>query len=170
MLQACAQAVDFKVGHHFGEGQGRRTQSLCECRMNRVAWANELYTFVQILCRLTERSYDKSREGCRKSFCLSVANAANQLHALPGDLSFVRAKIIAQGVEDEYHEIRADGDVSIERSLGTQRGSGRWDRRRVHLHLYRQPIHYIRRRIVMPHGLLGRWQFHGKRPLIGGHN
>jgi hypothetical protein len=21
MLQACAQAVDFKVGHHFGEGQ-----------------------------------------------------------------------------------------------------------------------------------------------------
>ncbi len=22
MLQACAQAVDFKVGHHFGEGQG----------------------------------------------------------------------------------------------------------------------------------------------------
>jgi hypothetical protein len=24
MLQACAQAVDFKVGHHFGEGQVRR--------------------------------------------------------------------------------------------------------------------------------------------------
>jgi hypothetical protein len=24
MLQACTQAVDFKVGHHFGEGQGRR--------------------------------------------------------------------------------------------------------------------------------------------------
>jgi hypothetical protein len=24
MLQACAQAVDFKVGHHFGEGQGIR--------------------------------------------------------------------------------------------------------------------------------------------------
>jgi hypothetical protein len=23
MLQACAQAVDFKVGHHFGEGQVR---------------------------------------------------------------------------------------------------------------------------------------------------
>jgi hypothetical protein len=23
MLQACAQAVDFKVGHHFGEGQDR---------------------------------------------------------------------------------------------------------------------------------------------------
>jgi hypothetical protein len=23
MLQACAQAVDFKVGHHFGEGQRR---------------------------------------------------------------------------------------------------------------------------------------------------
>jgi len=22
MLQACAQAIDFKVGHHFGEGQG----------------------------------------------------------------------------------------------------------------------------------------------------
>jgi hypothetical protein len=21
MLQACAQAIDFKVGHHFGEGQ-----------------------------------------------------------------------------------------------------------------------------------------------------
>ena len=21
MLQACAQAVDFKIGHHFGEGQ-----------------------------------------------------------------------------------------------------------------------------------------------------
>ena len=25
MLQACAQAVDFKVGVHFGEGQGRTT-------------------------------------------------------------------------------------------------------------------------------------------------
>jgi hypothetical protein len=25
MLQACAQAVDFKVGHHFGEGQGPGT-------------------------------------------------------------------------------------------------------------------------------------------------
>ena len=25
MLQACAQAVDFKVGHHFGEGHG------CKC-------------------------------------------------------------------------------------------------------------------------------------------
>ena len=24
MLQACAQAVDFKVGHHFGEGQGEQ--------------------------------------------------------------------------------------------------------------------------------------------------
>jgi hypothetical protein len=23
MLQACAQAVDFKVGHHFGEGQSK---------------------------------------------------------------------------------------------------------------------------------------------------
>jgi hypothetical protein len=23
MVQACAQAVDFKVGHHFGEGQVR---------------------------------------------------------------------------------------------------------------------------------------------------
>jgi hypothetical protein len=30
MLQACAQAVDFKVGHHFGEGQdmlGKRPAS-----------------------------------------------------------------------------------------------------------------------------------------------
>ena len=26
MLQACAQAVDFKVGHHFGEGQPLRTR------------------------------------------------------------------------------------------------------------------------------------------------
>jgi hypothetical protein len=25
MLQACAQAVDFKVGHHFGEGQPLET-------------------------------------------------------------------------------------------------------------------------------------------------
>jgi hypothetical protein len=25
MLQACAQADDFKVGHHFGEGQGMQT-------------------------------------------------------------------------------------------------------------------------------------------------
>jgi len=24
MLQACAQAVDFKVGHHFGEGHGNK--------------------------------------------------------------------------------------------------------------------------------------------------
>jgi hypothetical protein len=27
MLQACAQAVDFKVGHHFGEGQGERSEA-----------------------------------------------------------------------------------------------------------------------------------------------
>jgi hypothetical protein len=27
MLQACAQAIDFKVGHHFGEGQ--QPASLC---------------------------------------------------------------------------------------------------------------------------------------------
>jgi hypothetical protein len=27
MLQACAQAVDFKVGHHFGEGQLRDAES-----------------------------------------------------------------------------------------------------------------------------------------------
>jgi hypothetical protein len=25
MLQACAQTVDFKVGHHFGEGQAYRS-------------------------------------------------------------------------------------------------------------------------------------------------
>jgi hypothetical protein len=27
MLQACAQAVDFKVGHHFGEGQVKKPPS-----------------------------------------------------------------------------------------------------------------------------------------------
>jgi hypothetical protein len=32
MLQACAQAVDFKVGHHFGEGQPEIT-ALQRCRM-----------------------------------------------------------------------------------------------------------------------------------------
>jgi hypothetical protein len=31
MLQACAQAVDFKVGHHFGEGQ--RSAALGERRI-----------------------------------------------------------------------------------------------------------------------------------------
>ena len=32
MLQACAQAVDFKVGHHFGEGQAvARALELLAC-------------------------------------------------------------------------------------------------------------------------------------------
>jgi hypothetical protein len=44
MLQACAQAVDFKVGHHFGEGQvlithDRETLSLCaHCKKSRAAF------------------------------------------------------------------------------------------------------------------------------------
>src|ERR1700686_2364828 len=29
MLQACAQAVDFKVGHHFGEGQVYTYENQC---------------------------------------------------------------------------------------------------------------------------------------------
>ena len=35
MLQACAQAIDFKVGHHFGEGQGW-TDSWCHRRCMHV--------------------------------------------------------------------------------------------------------------------------------------
>jgi hypothetical protein len=30
MLQACAQAVDFKVGHHFGEGHPPKSAQICQ--------------------------------------------------------------------------------------------------------------------------------------------
>ena len=41
MLQACAQAVDFKVGHHFGEGQYKK---LLKQRERRLRWAEKTGT------------------------------------------------------------------------------------------------------------------------------
>ena len=46
MLQACAQAVDFKVGHHFGEGQDLMSasaifSSLSRSNLHAMAYCGE---------------------------------------------------------------------------------------------------------------------------------
>jgi hypothetical protein len=42
MLQACAQAVDFKVGHHFGEGQ-EIPANLCPVKLRLVLLLREVF-------------------------------------------------------------------------------------------------------------------------------
>jgi hypothetical protein len=42
MLQACAQSVDFKVGHHFGEGQ--RKVGASPTKVGTYAYVNPIVT------------------------------------------------------------------------------------------------------------------------------
>jgi uncharacterized membrane protein len=66
MLQACAQAVDFKVGHHFGEGQARQSErrSHLDLQVGMLS-EQELTTILQMLQKLCQHlgvNVDSSRQ------------------------------------------------------------------------------------------------------------
>jgi hypothetical protein len=72
MLQACAQAVDFKVGHHFGEGQAANTRLVL---LSTPMWSKRPWTSDIGMIRTKTKGADSSFAG---TWAAAVTTRANK--------------------------------------------------------------------------------------------